>query len=224
LKKKNIIKEDFEVKSVTSGIFYNNVSKLYASEESKETENIDLLESYTDDLYESFIHCFGIDNFKSKLISEPQPIKKLQIGKQLIEIRFDRNILKKNNIFIFCFEESKRLEPGAFKWSISQKIAEAITVAQYNYLDGSVKDQEVFGIGVRHTFFTFYHAFFPADVLQKFTIGKDLDQNEIIKMKFYPNNSYGLDISDPKERDIIIEMFLTLINYIQSGKCKIGDY
>jgi hypothetical protein len=49
---------------------------------------------------------------------------------------------------------------AGFSKSCAQKVAEAISVALLNYSPSGItskKDQEVFGVGVRHRYFTFYH-------------------------------------------------------------------
>jgi hypothetical protein len=69
------------------------------------------------------------------------------------------------HIFLQCNFKDKRLlfQQGAvsgFAKSIAQKAAETISVALRNFKQGGMivdKDQEVFGVAVRHRYFSFYH-------------------------------------------------------------------
>jgi len=111
-----------------------------------------------------------------------------------------------------------------FRIGIPQKVAETLAIATMNYQrDGCA--QEVFGIGVRHHYFTFWHTVFPASYLDKIiaygttAIAKD----DFAVTKFYPTSNFGLDFCDPKDRKEIISHIVSLKNYLKDTP-KIGTY
>jgi hypothetical protein len=81
----------------------------------------------------------------------------------------------------------------------------------------------VFAIGVRHRFFTFYHAISPAVYLE--VLAKKPTQltiNNFCVFKQYPASQWGLDICDPAQRTEILCLLSCLLNFITSGNAKIG--
>ncbi len=52
--------------------------------------------------------------------------------------------------------------------TVAQHIGESLAFADTNFNAGDPDDQEVFGICVRHRFFTFWHGIFPKEYLEAF--------------------------------------------------------
>lgn len=100
---------------------------------------------------------------------------------------------------------------------VAQCACETICVAlnNYNLREG---DQEVFGIGVRHRYFTFWHAYLEDSYLQTLKLApNDLKPNDLAVLKQYPISQYGLDICKPTERLIIVQQILSLFKYVKNS-------
>eukprot|EP01111_Echinosteliopsis_oligospora_P005321 TRINITY_DN18603_c0_g1_i1.p1 TRINITY_DN18603_c0_g1~~TRINITY_DN18603_c0_g1_i1.p1 ORF type:complete len:100 (-),score=11.42 TRINITY_DN18603_c0_g1_i1:70-369(-) len=92
-------------------------------------------------------------------------------------------------------------------------MAEGLAVANYNAFEDT--DQQVFGICVRHRYFTFWSGFFPAVYLD--TVRKDpnklADASHYAIMKCYPASNFGLDFCDPNDREIIFRAIMRIKKY-----------
>lgn len=65
----------------------------------------------------------------------------------------------------YQFLQDKRLKTKGPQGMLAQRVAEALAFADTNF-DGNGDDQEVFGICVRHRYFTFWHGYFPKAYLE----------------------------------------------------------
>lgn len=96
---------------------------------------------------------------------------------------------------------------------LAQKFADTLALAQVNRLkDNTSSVQEIFGIGIRHFYFEFWHALIPSEYMDKLQSGIELDSNEILVMHCYKGKNrklrdLGLDIRVPDERREIVNTF-----------------
>lgn len=59
-----------------------------------------------------------------------------------------------------------------FADTVAQKAAEALAIATRNFVRGNERSHEVFGIGIRHFYFTFWHATFSHEYLRSVSSGQ----------------------------------------------------
>ena len=113
---------------------------------------------------------------------------------------------------------------------LAQKLAEALALAQANRLkDKTSAVQEVYGVGIRHFFFEFWHALVPTEYMDKLQAGIELNSNEILVMHCYKGanknlEDLGLDIRVPTERREIVRTFDAILRYLQSSNSLIGNW
>ena len=114
-----------------------------------------------------------------------------------------------------------------FQDCFAQKVAETVSVAVNNFLPNGTPcllDQEVFGIAVCHHFFTFWHAVVPASYLNQISKTTEaLNIRHFVKLKCYPQSTFGLDICDPKECKEIFKVMIGLQSYLMD-KPFIGNW
>ena len=84
--------------------------------------------------------------------------------------------------------------------------------------DKTKEVEEVYGVGIPHFFFEFWHALVPTEYMDKLQQGVELDWNEILVMQFYKGRDklqleLGLDIRNPAERREIIWIFDAILRY-----------
>ena len=110
----------------------------------------------------------------------------------------------------------------------AQILAETIALAQKNQSIFSTDDlQEVFGVGVKHFYFEFWHSVVPKEYLYKLSNGIQLDNNELLVMNCFRGNSkeeLGLDIKNPNDRRTIVKVFDGILRYLKSGNAAIGKW
>jgi len=119
-----------------------------------------------------------------------------------------------------AFIENKRLRnatPDMYTASISQKTAEALAIATTRYFASGTagKSQEVFGIGIRHYYFTFWHAYLSSEYLASITVGQQWQGDEHVIFKSHPYSQFGLDFTDPKQRRDILRYIHRILNYLR---------
>jgi len=188
----------------------------------------DKLERYTDNLFRDVVAMVGYadDTISPFTLAEEEPFK-TTLGDQKYTGKVEFVIKKDKLALVFAWIENKRMQfTKPFLDTFAQKVAETISVAMNNYNptggSPSFQDQEVFGISVRHHFFTFWHAVIPASYLFRISeTTEGLDLGHFVKLKCYPQSAYGLDICDPKEREHIFRVLIGLQNYL-ADKPRIG--
>eukprot|EP00026_Physarum_polycephalum_P003904 Phypoly_transcript_03921.p1 GENE.Phypoly_transcript_03921~~Phypoly_transcript_03921.p1 ORF type:complete len:389 (+),score=59.39 Phypoly_transcript_03921:1101-2267(+) len=130
---------------------------------------------------------------------------------------------------VLGFAEDKRLlfpNLKSLPTTIAQKASECLAVALEGFsLSADPKDQEVFCIGVRHLYFSFWHIVFAAEYLSKVSKHPGtLTPTDFAWLKTYPVSEFGLNICNPQERLEIFRGFVAIKKYVQSGKARIGNY
>jgi len=116
-----------------------------------------------------------------------------------------------DSAFAFAFVEDKRLKTKG----PHPIIAEALAFADTNF-DQDKEDQQIFGLCVRHRYFTFWHGFFPKAYLNCIRHSPhDLKENHHFALvKCFPESNYGLDICNSEDRALIVRGILRLFKYI----------
>lgn len=193
-------------------------------------------EQYTVTLWNFFALCFhDIDSITSSLFLQPHLKIDLKVHPLLKSTCIiDSAVMEEKTRSldkINAFEESKRYKPSkSVHQLLAQKASEGLASAQYNQ-DGSDCAQEVFGIGVGHFYFEFWHSLIPAEYLEKLQLGYELNSNELLPfhcfrgasaMDFEVNS--GLDIRDPIQRREIVRIFDALLSYVENGEALIGKW
>jgi len=113
----------------------------------------------------------------------------------------------------------------SFVETIAQKAAETIAFGLQNRKASSDQSQEVFGLGVRHYYFSFWHAWMPAQYLEQLhTAPTGLTADNFAWLKSYPVSEFGLDFCNPVQRLEIVCLSVGILDYVQSGSAKIGAY
>jgi hypothetical protein len=195
----------------------------------------DKREVMTDALFRKLAEFLGVNDYaETNLILKEQRSIKATIGKRRYYNSVNEFvIIEKDKFFVgpvLAFAEDKKLLLPSFKSfpnTIAQKAAECLAVALDSFGVGGIDtglDQEVFAIGVRHRFFSFWHAVFPVKYLTQVGIDAgNLDPHLFTWLKTYPVSEFGLDICDPAQRLLIIQGFVAIRDYVQSG-ARIGKY
>lgn len=57
-----------------------------------------------------------------------------------------------------------------------------------------------------------------------YTQPDSLVPSDIAAVKCVPVSQFGLDLCDPSQRLLVVQYMLSLMNYVESGQCKVGDY
>jgi len=195
----------------------------------------DKKEVMTDALFRKVAEHIGInDPADSPLVLVEQRVIKAHIGRRRHYTSINEFVVVNEEKYhtgpVLAFAEDKRLILPTLKSlpdTISQKAGESLAVALEGFLDSGVleKDQEVFCVGVRHRFFSFWHTVFTGSYLRQ--VSKDagaLKPEHFTCLKMYPVSEYGLDICDPAQRLLIFQAMVAIKEYVSSGKARIGKY
>jgi len=118
------------------------------------------------------------------------------------------------NSNVFGFVEDKRFLKSSPQQNLAQRVAESLAIADTNF---DIEDQQVFGVCVRHRFFTFWHGYFPsAYMIAVRSDPSTLTSEDYAVLKCFPESNFGLDICVPAERELIVKLLLRLIKYIDT--------
>lgn len=116
---------------------------------------------------------------------------------------------------------------------MAQRVTEALAFADTNYDSNKDKDQEVFGICVRHRYITFWHGVFPTVhpvssckpfetpvclLLLELLVANCLsfeDTNLYSLLKCYPASNYGLDLCNAADRVVIVQGIYRITKYME---------
>jgi len=191
------------------------------------------VEKYSDALLRSVLEYLGVDDVEeTELQLKEEETLTTKMGTASFTARPEFQILKRGGAAkffsspIYCWGEDKRLVLSTLKSfpdTVAQKAAESLAVASHNYI--VKKPQEVFGIGVRHRYFSFWHAVFPSTYLEK--IGDNptsLGANDFVWLKLYPVSEFGLDFCHPGQREEIMRLLVGIIAYVGKGNPFAGKY
>jgi hypothetical protein len=105
-------------------------------------------------------------------------------------------------------------------------LGEFLTLGLANWTLGGGESgmaQEVFGIGVRHRYFTFWHSELSNDYLKQVS-KKPENLTAATVMKCWPISLFGLDICNPTDRQQIVFSLYTLNEYLVNGPKKVGEW
>eukprot|EP00026_Physarum_polycephalum_P009795 Phypoly_transcript_09931.p1 GENE.Phypoly_transcript_09931~~Phypoly_transcript_09931.p1 ORF type:complete len:384 (+),score=41.14 Phypoly_transcript_09931:137-1288(+) len=186
----------------------------------------------------SFVHCLKwINNIKDPLsiFMKPERDTSFMIGEHLCTAKFDSVFTKKQVALLFVFQDS---ELKSSNDPLGQKQCKSLAFAISNLSSSLHLPQEVFGIGIQHTKFQFFHAVFPHEYMTKVRLEKPFAVHEFITLKLFNGDGspegiveesdravpHGLDITDPAHRVQILQLLEGIGAYLKSNKALIGTY
>jgi hypothetical protein len=198
-----------------------------ALEDPDKLKGEDKPEKYSDALLRSLFEFLGVDDCAiTDLVMKEEEYLLTNMGNVTFTSKTEFQIVKRKDIYhspVYAWGEDKKLylpTLSSFPNTVAQKAAESLAVAKKNFI--TRKPQEVFGIGVRHRFFTFWHAVFPAEYLDR--LGGSLRREDIVWLKVFPVSEFGYDFCVPAERMKIIRMIVAIIDYLMHGAPLAGKY
>jgi len=224
---KNKTWRDFGIENESVQTLFIELEKIYNPENkaSVETTSEDKDESYTDAYVSSFFKALGFNtlNLPNYNIWPRGTFTSIICGlkcETTVDFRIETS--RNGQEIVFIFEESKRLKPDHTRTpdEIFGQICCHIICIASSYVVKSGKDQEVFGIGVQHDRWRFYHAFVPYAYI--FEIGSpisSLSDDVYLIVKY----SEEFNIGEPLERKYIVENIFSIIQYEKSGSSFIGN-
>lgn len=201
------------------------LEKIYNPENKASIEITSEDETYTDAYVSSFFKALGFNtlNLPNYNIWPRGTFTSTICGlkcETTVDFRIERT--RNDREIVFIFEESKRLKPDHTRTPdeiFGQICCHIISIAS-SYIAISGKDQEIFGIGVQHDRWRFYHAFVPyAYIFEIGSPSSSLPDDIYLIVKY----SEEFNIGDPLERKFIIENIFSIIKYEESGNSLISN-
>lgn len=186
---------------------------------------------YSDALLRSLLEYLGVgDAGLTKLTLREEETLEVKMGNAIMVAKNEFQLVGENiyALPLYAWAEDKLFlldTDTMFIETIAQKAAETIAFGLVNKQLTSDQAQEVFGVGLRHCYFSFWHSWMPAQYLQQLHIAPTgLGPSDFAWLKSYPVSEFGLDFCDPAQRLEIVCLLVGILDYVQSGNAKIGAY
>jgi len=209
-----VLQEDGGLKSLLINL------NVLLQEEGSAVPTEDKNEGYTDRMVGALMDYLDVGNpLKRQAVLEKNVCLDTKMGtmKYSTQIEFGitlRKFFQHHSGFVFVFIEDKRLAVRAEN-VVVQHMAENLAFADNNFVGDDPEDQEVFGICVRHRFFTFWHGLFPKAYLQAIRATPAELGDNFARVRCFPTSNYGLDVCDPVERKLIVKSICKIVKYVE---------
>lgn len=124
-----------------------------------------------DALLRSLLEYLGVGDSKlTTLKLREEETLEVKMGNATMTARNEFQLVNKNiyatPLYAWVEDKSYLLKDNtAFIETVAQKAAEAIVIGLFNRKASSDQSQEVFGLGLRHRYFSFWHSWMPAHYL-----------------------------------------------------------
>jgi len=180
-------------------------------------------EAFADALMLKFLELVGVDRPRvSSVASYPQELLTFDSpnfhcsAKPELLLGIPEFKPSKQDTIAVAFTEDKSLYPDMpFRNQLAQKANESLCVMKDRHVKMGLVDSDsnvrLFGFGMRQHYLSFYLALFPVKYYTR--IGEeDIGIDTFANIRFYPTSMFGLDLSDPTQRRLGVQLMMSIIH------------